>query len=164
MSKRNLSKNEDAPTRRSIIMGAVVGAAVAAAALIPKTAKAARLIKRSAVDKKTGRRLTITVNNAVFNSDQMPSVVPMDGPNNDTGANNFVVVGNIVAVDGVGATGKYLCKGVIFPFSNLRDTPSANAATFVDQNFIIDGVGSILGDALRGYGQAFKFALRCGTL
>ena len=54
-------------------------------------------------------------------------------------------------VDGVPATGKYLCKGVAF--FNAPPVPTApDAATFVDQRFRIDGVGSILGAGAEGDG------------
>lgn len=111
-------------TRRSMIRGGALGIA-AAAVTLPKTSNA-----------QGGRSLVIVVENVVFTP---------GGPGTDP-VNNFVSVGNVTEVDGVPATGKYFCKGVVFLLSTLDPrAPDPLAAAFAEQRFSIDGVGSILG-------------------
>ena len=125
----DLSNGETALTRRSIITGGAAGAAVAAAALVvPKTAEAAG-----------GRPLTILVEDATFTSGVGAGLV-----------DNFVVVGNITEVDGAAASGQYFCKGVAFFNSAIAGPVVPGSNTYVDQNFIIDGVGSIIGAGTEG--------------
>lgn len=66
-------------------------------------------------------------------------------------ATYFVVIGDIVEVDGEPASGKFYCEGVfVDPVSMglpplIDGAPAPDGGTFVDQRFIIDGVGSIIG-------------------
>ena len=66
----------------------------------------------------------------------------------------FVTIGSIAEVDGRGAPGSFYCRGVFTggPFATLPEgTPvGANAFTFVDQRFRIDGRGEIYGSGDEG--------------
>jgi len=117
--------NTQSKSRRSLFKkGAAAIAAAAGICFAPKSAREAF----------AGRVVRLQVQNAVFTSQTGPTV------------NYFIVVGDITMFDGKPVTGKYFCKGVIFPFSNLEpQTPNPGAATFVDQLFRIDGEGSIMG-------------------
>lgn len=132
MSKVDHSRDKVTLTRRSLIKGGAAG--MAAAAMAVAGSKAA-----SADGPSGGRILTIDVEDAEFT----------DGPGFPGSVDNFIVVGDIVSVDGQPATGKYFCKGVAF-FRGGVGGPSPLADTFVDQRFRIDGEGSIMGMGAEG--------------
>jgi hypothetical protein len=133
-------------SRRKILKGgALVGGAAAAALAVAAVPSGVEAQGR-------GRRLTVMVNNAAFTS------FPLDGDP----PHYFIVVGDIVAVDGAAATGKYFCRGEIF-LGDLPNTPDPDAVSFVDQRFRIDGVGALHGVGAEGDGLGEPLALIGGT-
>ncbi|HXV78295.1 MAG TPA: hypothetical protein VEG60_00300 [Candidatus Binatia bacterium] len=141
MAESTQNMSEKALTRRSVIKRGVAGMALAAAALAAVTLATANTSKAAG----GGRRLSIKVENAVLTS----------GPGSSVSVDNFIVVGDITMVDGKPASGKFFCKGVLFPTSVLDGgTPDPDAVTYVDQRFRIDGEGSILGAGTEVDGQA----------
>ena len=156
MSDHELATNGQRLTRRSVLKrGGTVGVAAAAGALVlPQLASATG---KDDEKKDHAKTLRLTVKDACFTSG------PSEADSASLFVNNFVVVGDIVyidgkplMVDGKPAIGKYYCKGVIFPLSNLvvgnDKAPCAEplAATFVDQYFGIPGMGSITGAGTEG--------------
>lgn len=127
-----LSKNGKTLSRRSLLKGGAAGMALAAVAVMPKVA--------SASGGHDGKHMTIKVANAVFT----------DGPGAGTSVNNFVVVGDVVEVNGQAQTGTFYCKGVAFFNSELGGSPDPLAGTYVDQRFRIHGKGSLIGAGAEG--------------
>lgn len=152
MSGHEQTRNGRKLTRRSLLRrGGTVGAAAAAGALVlPQLA--------SGTNKDHPGSLRLTVKNACFTSG--PSDSELDAGLGQKGlwVNNFVVVGDIAYVDdkALKTPGKYYCKGVIFPLSNLsvggKDAECAtpHEGTYVDQYFAIPGMGSINGAGTEG--------------
>lgn len=126
-SKTNQTTKETTLTRRSLIKGSAAGVGAAAAALaFPHITNA-----------RGGRLMTIRVENAVYTHGPGAALGSLD---------NFVGVGDITMLDGEPITGKWFCKGVAFVFSVLDGrSPDPDAASYAEQRFRIDGIGSILG-------------------
>ncbi len=131
--------------RRRFIKGSAVGAAAVAAMGLPQVAGVASA-------QGGGQPMTMKVTGATVTVNDTDDVA------------YFIVVGDIVEVDGAAATGVYLCRGVIFPFSTLvGGTPDPDADTHVDQRFRIDGVGSIFGAGSEGDGAGEPLGILGGT-
>jgi hypothetical protein len=139
-------------TRRSVLKrGGTAGAAAAAGALVLP-----QLASGTNSDHEHAETLRLTVKNACFTGG--PSdLAPDPDPLGQAGlfVSNFVVVGDIVSVHGreLKVPGKYYCKGVIFPLSNLqsgKDCASPHDGTYVDQYFAIPEMGSINGAGTEG--------------
>jgi len=137
MAKSKNENNRAMVSRRSLLKGSAAGVAAAAVGLAaPEIAEARR------------RKLIIEVENAGF--------TPGSGD-----VNNFIVIGDIVTVNGHNATGKFFCKGVLFTGTENGTNP--DAGTYVDQRFRIDGVGSILGAGAEFDGIGEHMAVVGGT-
>ncbi len=137
--------------RRRFLQGSAVGAAAVAALGLPQLAGVASA-------QGGGQPMTIRVEEAhlTMNAGAPPS------------ATYFIVVGDITEVDGdESATGKFFCRGVLFPSAGAPDlivaTPPADAISFVDQRFRIDGVGTIQGAGAEGDSLGEPLAIGGGT-
>ncbi len=149
MTHRETSMTAEPPkalSRRKLLKGgALVGGAAAAGLAVAAVPSGMEANAR-------GQRMTVTVHDAAFTP-------PPDGA---PPPHYFIVVGNVVAVDGVAATGKYFCRGEIF-LGDLPETPDPDAVSFVDQRFRIDGVGALHGVGAEGDGLGEPLALIGGT-
>lgn len=154
MSDHEPATNGQKLTRRSILKrGGTVGVAAAAGALV-----APQLASATGKENDHHRTLRLTVMDACWNKGPSAEVGAGPAPQPGVFVNNFVVVGDIVEVDGSALKehGRYYCKGVIFAFSNLAvehdkarcAVPTAD--TYVDQYFSIPGMGSINGAGTEG--------------
>ena len=101
----------------------------------------------SAAAQRGGRSMTVEVENATITLH-----IGANALEAGTSVTDFIVIGDITEVDGKTATGKFYCKGVfVDPGGSglpplATGTPAPDGATFVTQRFLIDGVGSIIGN------------------
>jgi hypothetical protein len=102
-------------------------------------------------DREDGRTITLSVENAEFEFTSMGGLFGRD----------FVVVGDVTAVNGETASGTFYCMGVLLGDGSGMD--GFGAATFVDQRFRIDGRGTILGAGAEGDDMGESLAIVGGT-
>lgn len=102
-------------------------------------------------DHEAGRTITLSVENAEFEFTSMGGLFGRD----------FVVVGDVTAVNGETATGTFYCMGVLL--GDGSGTDGFGAATFVGQRFRIDGRGTILGAGAEGDDTGESLGIVGGT-
>ncbi len=146
---RVISVEETAPNGRKDRSRKFLPHRVPSAVLVAAFVSAALLLLASVGSRSAAAHedLTVRVENAVITLH-----IGVDVFEAGRAVTDFIVIGDITEVDGEPATGKFYCKGVfVDPVGSglpplATGTPAPDGATFVTQRFLIDGVGSIIGN------------------